>query len=61
MTKKKKEIKDMIKEIEYHKDAIGEHRDKLRDILEDLSSVVYSLDEGTCELEFAIDVLSQNL
>ena len=57
----KRELKATITAIKRHKDAIAKHRDALREIQEDLSAVLNSADDGLESLEYAVDVLSQNL
>jgi hypothetical protein len=47
--------------IEQHKKSIAAHRDALRDLFEELESVLDSADRGVEHLESAIDALSEYL
>lgn len=51
----------VVRQINRHKRIIGEHRDALRTILDDLEAVVESTDEAYRQLENAIETLSQYL
>lgn len=54
-------VSDIVKTIETHKNEIAKHRDALRDLFDDLESVIESCDTAEEELESAIQTLSQYL
>lgn len=51
--------KRLLAAIERHKKAIGEHRDALRELIEDVEAVIDSSDRGVEYLESAVDALSE--
>ena len=58
---KNKSIKNIVKEIEKHKNAISLHRDKLREIHQELETCIQSFDSGIETLEMSLDYLSEKI
>ena len=54
-------IKAILRHIDRHKAAIGKHRDELREIIEEISSIGDDADEATELLDQATDALSRLL
>jgi hypothetical protein len=52
-------VEALRKAVEFHKEEIGKHRDALRDLLEDMESVVDASDRGIEHMEAAVDALSE--
>jgi uncharacterized membrane protein len=55
----KRQVAAIIRKIERHMDAIGKHRDALRELEDRLSAMNESFDEGLSNLDCAIDCLSE--
>ncbi len=53
-------IRQMIKQLETRRDAIGRERDKLRELLSDWADLADNCDSAYEDIDHAIDALSQH-
>lgn len=56
-----RKLKTLVKLLKASKDIIAKERDKLREIYEEIESLVNDLDEGLVEIESGIDTISKKL
>lgn len=61
MAVNKRSIKSILKKVEKEKAAISLHRDKLRDLVDELSEICDHADTAVADLDHAADSLSQLL
>lgn len=59
MTKAPKVPAALVKKIKFHKDKIAEHRDALRDLIDDVEAIVGTADDALEQIEYGIEALSQ--
>ncbi|MFA5340279.1 MAG: hypothetical protein WC332_00740 [Clostridia bacterium] len=57
----KKQLKNLVKQIEKHKNNIAKERDALNDLISEFEDIAYNCDSAGHSLQEAIDELSQYL